>query len=307
MDLPKEIRLIVYEHLPRTISHRLVPIGAGRAAPEWEPGWRLNTREVERRDYSFNGITLIMRSVNTSILRVSKSVNEEAKPIIYQAIENFILGKAPKLAFGAWTDNMDALEVLTGLMAREFNRMRLGVEPNKGVKDLRERISKYKEQDGLNLNESVLETPHMDYITPGWAQLRDNPSGILLFVMKSARQLLYHYLQEPQDKPIIEYAFFYEAPKENEQPQFEPRERVIHALQMLYSGITEYRDACVQFGVRQELVGCRTKGVLRDVVRDSVPECCRLEADIMGPRSGAPLFIGKGLSKGEWNEEWVES
>jgi hypothetical protein len=73
MALPKDLRLMVYERIPRKIVHRPM-------FPQ-DLSWR---------------IALIQPCVETAILATNKDVYAEAKPILDRLITNFILKKAPK-------------------------------------------------------------------------------------------------------------------------------------------------------------------------------------------------------------------
>ncbi|KAI4663453.1 uncharacterized protein J4E78_003867 [Alternaria triticimaculans] len=61
LDLPKELRLIIYEYIPITTRHHV-----------WEDTVR----------HSGNTITLVVKSMSTGILLVSCSIHDECKPIL---------------------------------------------------------------------------------------------------------------------------------------------------------------------------------------------------------------------------------
>ena len=67
LDLPKDIRLMVYERLPRSTNHMTV-------------GHRHNGKRI----------TLISHSVSTAILRACHQVHQEALPLVNKAIREWI-------------------------------------------------------------------------------------------------------------------------------------------------------------------------------------------------------------------------
>jgi hypothetical protein len=85
LELPKELRLAVYDHLPRTIDH------LGYATVPDDP----NGFSVDRASF-----TLIHRHISTStaLLCTSKEVYAEAAPIRHRVIRDFILNASPKMA-----------------------------------------------------------------------------------------------------------------------------------------------------------------------------------------------------------------
>ena len=109
LDLPKEVRFIVYENLPRTISNTTIE-------PHHSDYWLL------RHQPSF---TLIHRSTNTSILRVCKEIHEEAAPLVHQTIRNFILEASPKVAgsIDPYT-HAKSLAPIVRAAARDFDHLR---------------------------------------------------------------------------------------------------------------------------------------------------------------------------------------
>jgi hypothetical protein len=74
MDLPAELRLMVYEFLPREIKHYAI-----RATP---------TKESDRGPPP---VTFVKKAVPTSILAICKAVYTEANAIVQRTIETFIL------------------------------------------------------------------------------------------------------------------------------------------------------------------------------------------------------------------------
>ncbi|KAH6866837.1 hypothetical protein BKA58DRAFT_471082 [Alternaria rosae] len=73
LDLPKEVRLIIYGHIPITTRHHI-----------WE--------DIAKHTFwgefvSGNTITLVVKSISTEILRVSSLVHEECKPILNRKLQ----------------------------------------------------------------------------------------------------------------------------------------------------------------------------------------------------------------------------
>ncbi|KAF1950915.1 hypothetical protein CC80DRAFT_553835 [Byssothecium circinans] len=80
MDLPPELRLMVYERLPREIKHVKIEL------PKYTVSWKDNPY-----------IVLIKKTVHTSILATCRLIHVEANRMVQNAIRNFILEDTPKM------------------------------------------------------------------------------------------------------------------------------------------------------------------------------------------------------------------
>ncbi|PVI06749.1 hypothetical protein DM02DRAFT_667265 [Periconia macrospinosa] len=78
LDLPKEIRLMVYERLPRKIKHH----------------------QVRHPDEPSSRVTFIVRSVPVAILATCWTINHEAHSIVEALVKNFILDSPSRLLDG---------------------------------------------------------------------------------------------------------------------------------------------------------------------------------------------------------------
>jgi hypothetical protein len=87
LDLPKEIRLMVYERLPCKVHEETVIVDSGDESGD--EGGEDEDEEVAEREP--RTIKYLRRTTTVTILCVSKLVCEEAKPIVQRTIEDFIL------------------------------------------------------------------------------------------------------------------------------------------------------------------------------------------------------------------------
>jgi hypothetical protein len=97
LDLPKEIRLMVYERLPREVHEETVVVDDDDV--DEDEGDEDEEGEVAEREP--RTIKYLRRTTTVSVLCVCKLVYEEAKPIVQRTIEDFIL-KAGDTAI--WVD-----------------------------------------------------------------------------------------------------------------------------------------------------------------------------------------------------------
>jgi hypothetical protein len=81
LALPAELRLKVYECLPRQIHHNLVHT-------------QLNKHDD---DQSSRGVILITRSLPVVMLRLNKQIHREAKETVRRLAERFILDAVPRV------------------------------------------------------------------------------------------------------------------------------------------------------------------------------------------------------------------
>ncbi|KAF2278235.1 uncharacterized protein EI97DRAFT_486286 [Westerdykella ornata] len=84
MRLPKDVRLMVYERLPRRITKVVV-----------RP-WGDNDSELH----------LYLRGTDAAILRASRRIYEEAKPFVRRIAKEFILCKTPQIAYQVGSNSL---------------------------------------------------------------------------------------------------------------------------------------------------------------------------------------------------------
>jgi len=104
MDLPSELRLIIYNRLPRQIKHTEVRY-VGAAA------WPLQDESVD------STVILITRHLPVAILRTSRQIHDEAFDIVTALVQTFVTESHPR-AIGR-EDHAEALDVLGSLIIKE--------------------------------------------------------------------------------------------------------------------------------------------------------------------------------------------
>ncbi|KAF2125009.1 hypothetical protein P153DRAFT_118004 [Dothidotthia symphoricarpi CBS 119687] len=116
LDLPKELRLMVYERLPRATKH--YPIVASR------------TRSTSCPHNA--SMILVKRAVSTTILLTCKQINSEADHLIQRSIRDFILTHTPKVIMNTEachdscaSDQMASLECFVDAVERLSKAVRV--------------------------------------------------------------------------------------------------------------------------------------------------------------------------------------
>jgi hypothetical protein len=112
-DLPKELRLTVYDHLPRQIED--IHLLTKRDGEAWDvPGDRASFTLLHRHT-----------STITSLLCTSKTIYAEAAPVLHRAIRDFILDTSPKIASDLSTyGHVPAVGSIMRAASREFDHLR---------------------------------------------------------------------------------------------------------------------------------------------------------------------------------------
>jgi hypothetical protein len=98
MDLPTELRLKVYERLPRTVKHTHIPTAKTKtAAATMATSATTTTTTTTTANQSPSGLILVTQYVPISILATCREVHKEASKIIKRLIQTFILEHEPRI------------------------------------------------------------------------------------------------------------------------------------------------------------------------------------------------------------------
>ena len=96
LDLPKEIRFMVYERLPRSTN-----------------SWTINIRNIR---HAARTVTFILRSTPTAILATSRKIYEEALPFFTKAIHNWVGECDIKIVVTAHPSSVMAVKAISHLL-----------------------------------------------------------------------------------------------------------------------------------------------------------------------------------------------
>ncbi|KAH6876110.1 hypothetical protein BKA58DRAFT_438059 [Alternaria rosae] len=287
LDLRKEVRFIVYENLPRTISNATIdPLPYNY--PPSQP------------TLSF---TLIHRSTNTSILCVCKEIYDEAAPLVHKTIRDFILEASPKIAGG--------LDYYThaGLLTPIFF---------KHLAEARKTTAKWDMSDLPFSPANVFLPGSMSRVLPS---LRHDVVGeaakrtTSTFITATSIQLLYHYIKRLSrpalSNPTIKFVRTWDreaiATRALILPLWEWCVRDFSMAFTVPSG--DFRSKCYDFGVDIKLGGyVPTNKGQQPLLREN--------ALITSPRyRNADKFVPDGVGRvvrrrepmmeKEWREEWL--
>ncbi|PVI03111.1 hypothetical protein DM02DRAFT_698923 [Periconia macrospinosa] len=114
MRLPKEVRLVIYEFLPGSTRHLHLPIVGDIDAP---------SNSNENAIYTI----FVVRSLPVQILQVSKTIHNEARPILKKRLDK--LAQTPPLIIT--TANLPSLR--TGVSHQEFEDDRVIASSTRGI------------------------------------------------------------------------------------------------------------------------------------------------------------------------------
>jgi hypothetical protein len=127
MDLPVELRLMVYEFLPRTIKHTYIVPAATASNPQ---------PQVE--------LILITKHVPVVILATCREVHAEAKTIVWNIVKRFILDSPPKVIHTSVSNH--ELEKIFGAVSIE--RANIQVSPRRrSYKKMLSILTDHKQND----------------------------------------------------------------------------------------------------------------------------------------------------------------
>ncbi|KAF2655958.1 hypothetical protein K491DRAFT_692462 [Lophiostoma macrostomum CBS 122681] len=318
MDLPQELRFMVYERLPREITHCHVAV---------DSGLRGNSSELTE------SATVVIRRTTTSILVVSKTIHEEASPIVQRTIRSFILEKNPKLS----SSYVDAYGLVPALVRSVINsfcdyKHRLHEHGTWSTgNSLVHRCVHDPTWDDM-INQKVRDVMQLNHWYPRVQDQQSLRRHLRAFIIKSIFQLLHRAMQcyqvaqlqpppvEYVYPPTIEYVDYY-----NLSPQGRrnartlgdserrlllvalsrivvPRKlrrwlRVNDPMSPLLSGDT---------GVDIGFAGCalQSPGVV-DMHRGTVPVQGRREGIKKTDSMGARLRFLPEMTREQWEDEWM--
>ncbi|KAI4651939.1 hypothetical protein J4E93_002135 [Alternaria ventricosa] len=330
LDLPKEVRFMVYENLPRIISNTTIE-------PHPSDYWAL------RHQPSF---TLIHRSTHTSILRVCKEIHEEAAPLIHKTIRNFILEASPKVAgiIDPYT-HAKSLTPIIRAAARDYAHLRsrldlvpVGQHATPGaLVNYESRTSKFlqhlaeapKTTADLDLSDLPEKPPEdKDVFLPG-SITTNVPSfphyriseaekrTIRTFITTASIQLLYHHIKRMShptlSNPSIEFVRIWNREAMAELPE------VYYGLVCEMDFVTAFtvmgwgfRSKCYDFGVDIVLGGYvpisnGQRPLLKQDALVTLPTKYGHVSRVITPGAGRVMRLVEPMPEKMWRDGWLSN
>jgi hypothetical protein len=120
LDLPKEVRLIIYERLPRCIERHGMSIYSSR------------NKEIPHQK-----LTVILSTVSIAMLSACRQINSEASAVVQDIAKSFILLQAPRLIFEAQDHFNDRFLfwILDAISEQAYRRVLGGIRHTLGRTD----------------------------------------------------------------------------------------------------------------------------------------------------------------------------
>lgn len=103
LDLPKEVRLLVYEFLPRTITHTVIRLSSSPSP-------------LPSSSYTSVSLILITKSLSMSLLATCRRIRAEGEKIVQNLAKEFVLDIPPKIIFS--TDSKDGNLDMLGVVVK---------------------------------------------------------------------------------------------------------------------------------------------------------------------------------------------
>ncbi|KAF2108792.1 hypothetical protein BDV96DRAFT_586671 [Lophiotrema nucula] len=196
LDLPKEIRLMIYERLPRTIRHTTLTVHEGISA------------------------TLIQPTTPTSILATCRQINDEAQGIVKNTVDKWVLSSGIKVITISSTLSNAVLEHVLLLAWTVASHWNLTMEGDKDTA-LPSALNQATPSIGISLDEALIqrhsgfdnERFYMPWLSEeqqrGVAEAyATNKSSVVGFIERAARVFVLHKIRRvqgaPSQAPIIQ-------------------------------------------------------------------------------------------------------
>ncbi|KAF2122248.1 hypothetical protein BDV96DRAFT_663270 [Lophiotrema nucula] len=334
LDLPRELRLMVYERLPRTIGHKHVVI-------------HHHSHVDDRSAPPTDTITLVTRATPTSILATSKQIYYEAFDAVNHAITNWVLEGGVKIIMNTGRAAFSGLEIIAlsalektdGIIGNTRPDSHLLIFRDSGLPPgcsdgvflpsplsdeeistaLLARASRETQcSDAPQYDASIHSRPPVYDLTEAFKT--DQPE-ILQFIDKSARSIVYHMAKQQllpshHNNPTIEIVL--RPPGNPKDPNAAPFQSTPND-----SGISNYRELMDQLGLIMSIINLeytqalsQARGVevkitgwlstMTGLTQNDVP--FNPEQSPSHPWSygaGTQVKLAMSLNKGTWKDQWL--
>ena len=303
MTLPPELRLCVYERLPRRIHH-----------------YRINLTASDC-------IILVRCTTETAILGTCKKINNEAKSTIQQILNKFILEKPPQLCAASDQYGLTVLETIMSCAVKEAERLGtitdIFKQPGLLSPGLVQRLWGFDNIERLlarELEQSVLGIYASSFLWI-WSTIKRNilrhSSLIIRYIAQAARQLLHNQTLNPAVRPHFQYVGIYDCEKCYKHEEENHRmliwmhcNPVDDSICRFYMVDSLYKSYRVRKNIPVRIVGHVFRRFGQIIEDDCVLEDWNVKDAIWGHQtrawtSSVVLEIGPALSQETWVERWI--
>lgn len=315
MKLPKEIRVMVYERLPR----------------------RITRVDIRQKGDKASQLHLYLRGTDVAILRASKLIYQEARQFVGRVTHDFILCRSPQMGYrvGKSTVALTIGDLIMAEIDKSLDILKRGLQKRVDVSAYDAYLAALKTSSTIQTwwdrmpywlpremaNSMGRRTEDFDGAVISSAPrhmniIQRHERFICAFIIQSSHQLLYHHIMHERGTPLcipplpIQVVFYMYKPQELEYELASNSTNLTSQALLALQPLSRQWRKQRRFGdpIRY-LVGVKPKTSLIHPKTLEPPES--LWNGFVLLHTGYPVlshyWVHYGMSQDEWKENWIPS